>query len=194
MSIIETFKVVMEFQVEVDESTGKISTKCIKKSIDKTNFKTVEAKPRKSKKEESTTPQITLEENKLSLNSAAVELMSAVPDDKFDIKYEMIGKDLNPVIEKDSRTGNKLTKSFTIAYRGNKREELLKYGTVFELVSHGDGRFLLKGEMTPEKLEGDDNISMEDINDDLPLDMDILSLTDEKDANVFELDSKFFQL
>lgn len=193
MQIIENFRVILDFQVEVDESTGEITTKCVKKSIDKTNFEVSKVtSKKKAKKEEVDTPQITLEENKLNLNSAAISLMGVVPDDKLDVKYEMIGNTLTPVIEKDIRIGNKLTKSHTIAYRGNKREELLKYGTVFDLVPHETqaGRFILKGDSLPEPLKGDENISLDNIDDDLPFDT---SLIDDSDAKIEEIDASFFK-
>lgn len=115
---------------------------------------------KKAKLEESTDPQLTLLDNKYSLNSAAVELLGVQPDDRIDIKFEKAG----PVIGTDenfgTKTGNRLTKTFTVSYRGKANQELAVYGTVFSIVPHTSkiGLFSLIGDKVPEKLTGDENI------------------------------------
>lgn len=200
--IIEEFEVVLRFQTIVNTETGEITTNCIKKTIDKTNIKVVDApvkkKSTKVKKEESNTPQLILEENKYSLNTAAVELMNVTTEDKIDIKYEKRGKNMIPVIGSDSifgtKGGCKLTKSNTVACRGSKNEELSKYGTTFEIVPHESkqGLFILKGNNSPEIEESEIKLDTEDEN--LPLDVDLEELIDDKDANLTEIDASFFTL
>lgn len=126
--IVEEFTITLKYQVTVDTETGEMTTKCIKRTVDKANFEVSEAAPKKAakkaKKEESSSPQLILEDNKYCLNSAAVMLMGVTPDDKLDIKYEKRGSTMVPVIGTDeafkTKGGNKLTKSNTVACRGRK--------------------------------------------------------------------------
>lgn len=203
MQVVEHFQVILDYEVTVDESTGEIQTRLIKKSIDKANFKSIEIKePKKkaSKKEESNTPQLILEDNKYSLNKAAVELMQVTTEDKIDIKYEKKGKSMIPIIGSDSafgtKQGCKLTKSNTVACRGSKNSELAKYGNVFEIIPHDSkpGLFVLKGDSMEELPEEDVEIKIEDVDEDLPLDTSIEDLIDDKDANITEIDANFFVL
>ncbi len=175
-----------EFSV-VNTDTGEVKTVSIPKKVTK-----------KIKKEESSSPQLILEDNKYCLNSAAIKLMGVTPDDKLDIKYEKRGRTMIPVIGSDetfgTKGGNKLTKSNTVACRGSKNEELSKYGHVFEITPHDskEGLFILTGDSAPVEISsGNENISIDESDEDLPLD---LSLVDDKDANVEEIDSSYFQL
>lgn len=205
--IIEEFTITLKYQVKVDTETGEMTTKCISRKVDKSNFEVVEDKPKrktsKFKKEESSEPTLTLEENKYCLNQAAADLMSVEPDCKLDIKYEKRGKETIPVIGTDSafgtKQGNKLTKSLTVACRGSKNEELSKYGTEFILVPHEtkDGIFLLQNEDVKLERALDDTIDKGDEPEeeiDLPMDIDLQDLIDDKDATVTEVSSSMFQL
>ena len=203
MQVVEHFQVILDYEVTVDESTGEIQTRLIKKSIDKANFKSIEIKePKKkaSKKEESNIPQLILEDNKYSLNQAAIELMQVTTEDKIDIKYEKKGKNMIPVIGSDSafgtKQGCKLTKSNTVACRGSKNSELAKHGSVFEIIPHDSkpGLFILKGDSVEESPEETSKINIEDVDEDLPLDTNIEDLIDDKDANITEIDANFFVL
>lgn len=126
--IVEEFTITLKYQVTVDTETGEMTTKCIKRTIDKSNFEVSDAASKKAskktKKEESIEPELTLEDNKYCLNSAAIELMDVTPNNKLDIKYEKNGNTMVPVIGTDeafgTKGGNKLTKSNTVAYRGRK--------------------------------------------------------------------------
>ena len=195
--IIEEFTISLKYQVTVNAETGEMTTKCISRKIDKSNFEVVEAKPRKTKKVESTTPKLILDSNKYTLNSAAVEFMGVEPGNRLDIKYEKINNKLMPVIGTDetfgTKGGNVLTKSLTVAHRGSKNDELAKYGTEFDIITHGtrDGLFILKGEDNIEP-QGDSNISVEDVDEDLPL--NITDLIEDTDANITEIDADFFKL
>lgn len=107
------------------------------------------SKKKKSNKNESPIPTLTLESNKYILNQAAIDALEVQPDDKIDIKYEKQGKQMIPVIANDevwqTHSGNRLTKSYTVAFRGSKNEQLSKYGTTFTLIPHEKevGRFYL---------------------------------------------------
>lgn len=194
--IIEEFTITLKYQVKVDTETGEMTTKCLSRKVDKSNFEVVDAKPKKkstSVKNESSEPKLILENNKYQLTQAAVDLMGVEPDDKIDIKYEKQGKNITPVIGSDetfgTKQGNKLTKSLTVACRGSKNEELAKFGSEFTLVPHPkkDGIFILStGNVKTEKEEEDEEISLPDI--------DLQELIDDKDAEITEVSSSMFQL
>ena len=123
--ITEEFTLTLQYAMKINTDTGEIlETKLIKRSIDKPETAIPKKKASKSKKEEISTPQLILEDNKYCLNTAAVELMQVGPDSKLDIKYEKRGNTMVPVIGTDevfkTKGGNKLTKSNTVACRGRK--------------------------------------------------------------------------
>ena len=200
--ITEEFTLTLQYAMKINTDTGEIlETKLIKRSIDKPETAIPKKKASKPKKEEISTPQLILEDNKYCLNTAAIELMQVGPDSKLDIKYEKRGSTMVPVIGTDeifkTKGGNKLTKSNTVACRGSKNEELSKYGHVFDIKPHDskDGLFILVGDSTPEiNLPKDENIAIDGSDEDLPLDADLSALIDEKDANIEEIDSSFFKL
>ena len=96
-----------------------------------------------------------------------------------------IDKKIVPVIGTDeafqSKGGNRLTKTNTIACRGSKHTELAKYGSEFNIIQHPskEGLFILKSTTEIEEQE------LEDIDIDL---QDII------DNDVKEIDSNFFKL
>ncbi len=194
--IIEEFTITLKYQVKVDTETGEMTTKCISRKVDKSNFEVTDDKPRKkaSAKNESSEPKLILESNKYQLTQAAVDLMGVEPDCKIDIKYEKQGKNVTPVIGSDetfgTKQGNKLTKSLTVACRGSKNEELAKFGTEFILVPHPkkDGIFILSTGSVDADEEGEDDeeISYPDI--------DIQEMLDDKDAEITEVPSSMFKL
>lgn len=190
--IVEEFTITLKYQVTVDTETGEMTTKCIKRTVDKTNFEVSEKKTAKKKVvEDNSSPQLTLEDNKYRLNIAAIELMGVSAESKIDIKYEKQGKSMIPVIGTDeafgTRGGNRLTKSNTVACRGSKHEELIKYGTVFQIVPHDSkaGLFILKGDAQIDTLDGDENVSIDE-------EIDISQLIDDKDVE--EINSFDFTL
>ena len=204
--IIEEFTITLKYQVKVDTETGEMTTKCISRKVDKSNFEATEEKPKrktsKSKKEESFEPLLTLEDNKYCLTQAAVDLMGVEPNCKLDIKYEKRGKETIPVIGSDesfgTHSGNKLNKSLTVACRGSKNEELSKYGTEFILVPHEtkDGIFVLQNEYAKLERALDDTLEKPDKPEEeigLP-DIDLQDLIDDKDATITEVSSSMFQL
>ena len=81
----------------------------------------------------------------------------------------------------------------------SKNEELSKYGTEFILVPHEtkDGIFVLQNEDAKLERALDDTLEKpdkpeEDI--DLPMDIDLQDLIDDKDATITEVSSNIFQL
>lgn len=205
--IIEDFTITLKYQVTVDTETGEMTTKCISRKIDKSNFQVIEDKPKrkssKTKKDERSEPILTLEDNKYCLNQAAVDLMDIEPDCKLDIKYEKRGKVTVPVIGTDeafgTKQGNKLTKSLTVACRGSKNEELAKYGSEFVLVPHEtkDGIFMLQNEDAKLEEALDDTIERGDEPEEeieLPMDIDLQDLIDDEDAEITEVSPSMFQL
>lgn len=195
----ETFTVKLTYEMSVNTDTGEIlETRLIDRSIDNSDLKAV--KPSAKKKvvqDEGKEPKLILEDNKYRLNNAAIELMKLSSDSKLSIKYIQGNSGDVPVICIDDH-GNKITKSNTVACRGNKNAELAKYGEEFILVSHPSkpGLFILTSEsVKPEQLIGDDNVSIEGGEDeDLPFDLDVKELVDDEDANITEIDSNFFKL
>lgn len=97
----------------------------------------------------STEAEVILEDNKIVLNSKAVELLGAEWEDRISVRYEKIEDHLVPVIGKDDtfgcKGGNKLTKSKTISYRGKANAELSRFGSTFTMTELRDGIFALDG-------------------------------------------------
>lgn len=133
------------------------------------------------------TPKITVLDNKLQLNNAAIELTGFMADDKVAVKFEKKGRVTTPVTMLDEKEGNRLTKTNTISCRGSKRDELLKFGDVFELVEHPSitGAFLMKGNVTIE----DDIVDVpEEIANEEELD-DAIEESNDVDSSDFNFDN-----
>ncbi len=111
----------------------------------------VKSTKKQSTVEESSEPQLILLDNKYSLNSAALELLGVTAGDKIDIRYQIIENINYPIIGSStswkSTSGNKLTKSSTVSYRGKANEMLSTFGDTFDLTSWTghDGLFILIG-------------------------------------------------
>ena len=95
----------------------------------------VTPKRSKSKKDQDT---IVLEDNKLVLTQKLLDIINAEPGDRLLVSFKEENGIYFPVIAKsevfaDPESGNKLTKSLTLSYRGKQREQLLIYGTKFRL-------------------------------------------------------------
>lgn len=178
---MERIKILFTF--DIDPETGE--TKCIDRQlVEESKPSTKKKATSKKKGDNDPIPKITLEENKYSMNSAAVELMGVEPDDRIDIKMEKQGKSLIPVIGTNesfgTKAGNRLTKAYTVSCRGKANDELSKYGTVFTLSAHPskDGLFIMTGDKkAPVEDEGDENVNIQD--EDLPTDVDLEGLTDD---------------
>lgn len=137
-------RVKMLIEFDFDPETGEYTP--ISRTIVNDDIK----KPKSTIKDDgSTEPIVILEDNKLVLNSKAVELLGAEWEDRISIIYQKHGNNLVPVIGKDDvfncKSGNKLTKSKTISCRGKANAELSKYGNEFKLISLDNGTFIMDG-------------------------------------------------
>lgn len=94
-------------------------------------------------------PIVEVKENKLVLSPKAINMLQSVHGDRISINYVQDGNELTfPVIGKssvfaDQDSGNRLTKSNTVSFRGFQRDLLLKYGTIFILEEFRDNIFRL---------------------------------------------------
>lgn len=199
----ETFTVSLTYEMSVNIDTGEIlETKLIDRSIGKSDLKVVKTPKKKTVQDEGEEPKLILEENKYRLTGAAISLMGLDEDSKLVIKYEDTKSGSVPIIGTNVAfgisSGNKLTKSNTVACRGNNREELAKHGTEFTLVPHPskENLFILhSGERQIDQIIEDDNVKVEgDEGKDLPFNLDLGELVDEQDANITEVDANFFKL
>lgn len=193
----EVFAITLTYEMVVNTDTGEIlETRLIDRSVNNSDIKPARRVVQDDGDKE---PKLVLEENKYRLNNAAVTLMGLDENSKLVIKYEESKSGSVPVIGTNTAfgisSGNKLTKSNTVACRGSNHDELSKHGTEFILVPHPnkDSLFILtSGDI---KLIGDENVKVdeEEVND-IPFGLDMEGLVDDKDANITEVDSNFFQL
>lgn len=176
MAIIkQQFTITYERTVNVD--TGEIIGTTIVSSSD-----TKPVKKKTVKEDLDTEAKVYLEDGKLRLNTLAVEMLNVTPGDRIDIQYT----DDYPVIGLSESFGNpeggtKLTKTYTLSFKGKKAELLQKYGTEFKVINSNDS-FKLDGGKVQELIQGDDVINTDDI--DLNLD-DLLD--DEVKSSMFQL-------
>ena len=136
------------FNITVNTETGEFSVT----NTDTGEIKTNKIPKSTSKKELTNTgePELVLLDNKYMLTQSAIELLGVSPGDQIDIKYEKQGNLLVPVIGSNTnfgtKSGNKLSKSNTVSYRGSANEKLATYGTVFKMEpTEEDGIFYLVG-------------------------------------------------
>lgn len=199
----ETFTVRLTYEMSVNIDTGEIlETRLINRDIDNSDLKATKSSRKKIVQDEDKDPKLILEDNKYRLNTTAVELMGLNENSKLNIRYEQGKNGDIPLLGTDEafgvKSGNRITKSNTVACRGSKNEELAKYGKEFILVPHPNkpGIFILSsGNVGPEQLIGDNNVSIEGgESDDLPFDLDIKDLVEDEDVNTTEIDSNFFKL
>ena len=172
------------FHYEVDETTGEI--KFIGKeeiTVDTAvSEKKTTTKKSTTKVDNNPNPIITLDPNKLILTQGAVDLLQICPDCRVDIKYKKKGNITVPIIGTDSafgtKSGNKLTKTNTVSYRGAANDKLSTYGTVFTLEpTEDEGIFYLKGDKEPSETKIPDEII--NIENDLDI-LDNLNIEDEE--------------
>ncbi len=179
---IQSSKIVLTL---VDTETGEIFTK----EATFGDFKEVTKKastPRTKKpKDDDPVAKITLLEGKWQMNHACVELTGFEPDQKLEIKYEKKGRITNPVLCEDEKSGNRLTKTYTVSCRGSRHDNLAEYGDVFEVTPYEgkEGYFKLKGNIEKE----DDIIDIpEEISD--PTDDDLIDDSEGIDVGDFDLE------
>lgn len=166
---INSIKVVTEF---VDPESGEIFTE--ERVLGEETKKTKKARSSKKPKDDDPVAKVKLLDNKLEFNNAAVELTGYEPDDKIRVQFEKKGRVITPVMDRHDK-GNRLTKTYTVSFRGNQHDTLADYGDVFELIPYPDkeGVFKLKGNIEIE----DDIIDVpEEIEDPENFDEDVLSV------------------
>ena len=183
------------FHYEVNEQTGEITyigkeeisvdtkaTKSATKTSTKASTAKVDANP---------DPIITLDSNKLILTQGAVDLLQVCADCRVDIKYKKKDKKAVPIIGTDAafgtKSGNKLTKSNTVSYRGAANEKLSAYGTTFKLEPTEDkGIYYLVGDKIQEENSVPDEII--DIKNELDIEsLDNINIDeDDKDLEKFD--------
>lgn len=143
---INSAKLIVEI---LDETTGELITReaTLGDFKEVTAKKTTTTRTRKPKTDDEPTPMIHLLEGKWQLNTKAVELTGFEPEMKLDIKFEKKGRTTTPVLCADEKSGNRLTKTFTVSCRGSKHDNLAEYGDTFEVVPYDgkDGYFKLIG-------------------------------------------------
>ena len=133
------------------------------------NQKSVKTPTSKINRDNNPIPTLTLLHNKYELNPAAVSLLR-IPDPtttevRLDIRYRTIHGKSTPIIGQletfGSGTGNKVTKSYTVSFRGKANELLSKHGTNFTLENYQEGLFILKGEKEIIENKGKPEIKLE---------------------------------
>ena len=166
----------------VDETTGELITREATlgdfKEVKKSSTGTRTRKP----KDEDPVAKLNLLDNKIQFNAAAVEMTGFEPEMKIDIKFEKKGRLTTPVLCQDDKTGNRLTKTFTISCRGSKHDNLAEFGDVFELTPYEgkEGWFKLKGD-APEK-------DIIDVPEEIEDPEEGMDMTDTEDIGDFELE------
>jgi hypothetical protein len=99
-------------------------------------------------------PLIIREETKLVFNNKVVADMAIEYEDRIVIKWEKQGKTLIPIIGKDvafdeEGSGNKVTKTNTVGYKGKQNAVLAEFGEVFTIVPHKEGIWKLVSTTSP---------------------------------------------
>ena len=136
----------------VDDTTGEVFEET-REFLDDT-IKPKRKTSTRTKKNSDTDPvaKITLLEGKWQMNNACVELTGFEPEMKLDIKFEKKGRVTTPVLCEDEKSGNRLTKTYTVSCRGSRHDNLAEYGDVFEVIPYEnkEGYFKLKGNIEKE--------------------------------------------
>lgn len=195
----ERFVISLTYEMEVNIDTGEIlGTKLVNREVLNSDLKA--SKKPKLEVPETEEPMLILEDNKFRLTSSAVALMNISNDSKIVIRYEDSLKGPIPVIGANTafgiNSGNRLTKSNTVACRGNNHDELAKYGNEFTLVPHPDkpGIFKLCSTVPVDTKEDVKEDTKEDEVLKMTDDLDLDKLIDSEDENIKTVDSNFFQL
>jgi len=170
----------------VDKETGELITREATLGDFKEVKKTTTTRTKKPK-DDDPVAKITLLEGKWQMNAAAVAMTGFEPEQKLEIKFEKKGRVVTPVLCEDSKSGNRLTKTYTVSCRGSKHDNLAEYGDIFELTPYEgkDGFFKLKGNVekeddiidVPEEIANPEDLDEGDaISDDGGVDMDDFDL------------------
>lgn len=142
----------------------------------------VKRKTTTKKKSEVEEPYSVIErlETKLSLNNKAISELGIEPGDRVDVIYEKVKGVLKPFVQVGGEKGNKLTKTNTVAFKGNQNIVLAEFGDQFTLEPHSENTFKLS--QITDNIESGDSIKAEVIVDnDFPIqDLDELTYEDIK--------------
>lgn len=180
---IQSSKIVLTL---VDTETGELFTKeATFGDFKEVVKKTTTTRTKKVKDDGDPVAKITLLEGKWQMNHACVELTGFEPEMKLEVKFEKKGRVTTPVLCEDEKSGNRLTKTYTVSCRGSRHDNLAEYGDVFEVIPYEDkeGYFKLKGN-APQK--EDDIIEIpEEISN--PEDDD-LNITDDSGVDISDFD------
>ena len=148
---IQSAKLVLSL---VDTETGEIMTKeaTLGDFKEVTKKSTTSTTRSKKPKDEDPIAKITLLEGKWQMNASCVNLTGFEPEMKLDIKFEKKGRVTTPVLCQDDKSGNRLTKTYTVSCRGSRHDNLAEYGDVFvvEPYEGKEGYFKLKGNIEKE--------------------------------------------
>lgn len=168
----------------VDTETGELITREATLGDFKEVKKATSTRTKKVKDDGDPIAKVTLLDNKIQMNHAAIEMTGFEPEMKIDVKFEKKGRKITPVICVDDKAGNRLTKTYTISCRGSKNDNLAEYGTVFELVPYEDkeGYFKLKGD-APEQEDDIIDVPEEIVNPD-----EFENLEDDSESNEVNFD------
>ena len=178
---IQSAKIVLTL---VDTETGELFTKEATFGDFKEVVKKASTTRSKKPKDDDPIAKITLLEGKWQMNHACVELTGFEPEQKLEIKFEKKGRLTTPVLCEDEKSGNRLTKTYTVSCRGSRHDNLAEYGTIFvvEPYEGKEGYFKLKGDIEKE----DDIIDIpEEIN--VPEEDDLIEDTESIDISDFDL-------
>jgi len=108
-------------------------------------------RPRQRKKKESSDsePTLKVDSNKLILSDSLLDLIDADAGDRVAINYYTVDNtETFPLVGRSEmfagkESGNKLTKSNTISFKGNQRDVLLEYGDSFTAEPFKEGVYKL---------------------------------------------------
>lgn len=105
-------------------------------------------------KKEDKFPIVEVKENKLVISPKAIGMIGCIVGDRISVQYYQESPELTfPVIGlssvfADPESGNKLTKSNTVSFRGFQKDILLKYGNEFILEPFQPGVFKMMPKST----------------------------------------------
>lgn len=139
------------------------------------------------------TPRLQLNASNFAINQAACEVLNVATGDTLRINYLKKDNRYVPVIGASEafgvKSGNKLTKTLTVSFRGAANEELAEFGKNFEFKeTDRPGIFYLIGDKVEEvkeddTIEIDDTFELDDLED---IDLDL-----EESTDISTIDFKF---
>ena len=142
---------------DIETETGDVTN--VKTQVEgEVKKRTTTTRKKEVVKELEDTPIITREENRLVFNNRAMADMELDETCRVAIKYEKEGSKLIPIIGTDlafseKGSGNKMTKSQTISYKGNQNVVLAEFGSEFTITTYQDEIWKLTPLGEPETVE-----------------------------------------